>query len=243
MQSGFGQSFDVEAEKVSSVSELEIKSFSGCTDKKGYRAVYYFHANEQAYKSEHYFKRKLLSVHEYYFNENGLLTRNVETYSINEENRTNTTHYRYELNEQSQILKKATVFGPNLITTEYYMDYNAIGKPEKIRTKTSSQKEWTQILTYDSQGRVIKLENLESDTLIINELREYNVDDDLVYSIMPQLEGKENDSLAIWIGGDRLAAEEFYEYTYDELNRWTEKYVIVNNHRILLETRKYKLKS
>ena len=181
-QFGFGQSFDVEKEKIVSASELEIKAFNSGVDKKGYRAIYYFTENGKAFKSEHFFKRKLLSVHEYYYNEYGLLTRNVETFSVNEKNRNNTTHYRYELNEQGQILMKASVFGPGLFFTNYYMNYNAMGKPEKIKTENSTQEEVTQVLTYDSLGRAIQFASLVNDSLVVREIREYNIDGELVYS-------------------------------------------------------------
>ena len=38
----------------------------------------------------------------------------------------------------------------------------------------------------------------------------------------------------------RYSAVEIYEYTYDKLNRWIEKYVIFDNKKVLLEKRFYK---
>ena len=42
------------------------------------------------------------------------------------------------------------------------------------------------------------------------------------------------------IGGNRHWFREEYEYTYDKLNRWIEKYVTYDNKKVLLETRIYK---
>lgn len=43
-----------------------------------------------------------------------------------------------------------------------------------------------------------------------------------------------------YTGCRRYAIIEVYEYTYDKLNRWTEKYVVFDNRKILLEKRVYK---
>jgi hypothetical protein len=42
------------------------------------------------------------------------------------------------------------------------------------------------------------------------------------------------------IGGNRHSITETYEYKYDDLNRWTEKYVIYDDKRILAMKRLYK---
>jgi hypothetical protein len=240
-QIGIGQSFDVENEKIFSASEIEIKDFASHGDEKGYRAIYYFDKYGFATKSEHYLKRKLLSSHEYHYNEYGLLISDIETFSINR-SRSNTTHIRYELNEKDQIIVKAYVFGPGLINTQYYFDHNKLGKPGKIKTIDTDKTESIQLLTYDSLGRIVQFEKYINDSIIETELKEYNFDGDIVYSLKTPFIHKETDSLAIYIECIRLDAEEYYEYTYDEYNRWTEKFVVIDDQRILLETRKYKLK-
>ena len=63
---------------------------------------------------------------------------------------------------------------------------------------------------------------------------------DLCYSLIPSIVGKEDEPLAIWFGGNRHAPEERYEYTYDNQNRWTKKYLVYKDKRVLHEKRKYK---
>jgi hypothetical protein len=76
--------------------------------------------------------------------------------------------------------------------------------------------------------------------VIILEEKRYNTKGDLSYSIIPDLVGKDKKGLAIFIGGNRFSAIEEYEYVYDNLNRWTEKFVVFENKKLLFEKRKYK---
>jgi hypothetical protein len=237
---GFGQQIDIESERIYNVSEVIVNSFDGCCTKKGYKGKYQFNDIGQCIKSEHFFKRKHLSTKIYLYNEFDRLTHEIETYSINDKNRVDTNLIRYKLNNDGLILYKSNILTPKDSIITFYYDYNEFDKPKKIVRQLNPKYEWTQILTYDSLGRIVLLERLENDTLKTSEIRKYNKFDDLIYSLLPELVGKEKGDYAIFIGGKRIDAEEYYEYEYDELNRWTKKYIIIKNKKNLLETREYK---
>lgn len=69
---------------------------------------------------------------------------------------------------------------------------------------------------------------------------------DKIYSNVPTLLDKETGKMVLFIVGRnytgcrRYSIIEVYEYKYDELNRWTEKYVVFDNRKVLLEKRIYK---
>ena len=93
---------------------------------------------------------------------------------------------------------------------------------------------------YDTFGNECKIEKVENDSLITLEEKRYNAKGDISYSIIPDLVGKDKKELAIFIGGNRFSAVEEYEYVYDSMNRWIEKYVVFENKKLLIEKRKYK---
>lgn len=231
------QSIDVETEKFPDIKKLEVKSFNGCV-KKGYRAVYLFDNKGQVIESSNYFRRKLLAKYKYRYNEKGLLIEKVHTFDINNKNKVDTTKFIYEFDEQDRVISKSVYFG-QWMELEFFQNFNDNGLPTTIistfdNETTTFQKE------YDSIGHEIKIKKVENDSVIILEEKRYNPYGDLAYSIIPDLVGKDKKGLAIFIGGNRFSAIEKYEYVYDDLNRWIEKYVVFENKRLLIEKRKYK---
>jgi hypothetical protein len=235
------QSFDVENERLSGVSNLTIKSFNGCCAKKGYRAKYYFNENGQSVKSENYFRMKKLAEHEYLYDSLGHLTHSIQTYSINDKDRIDTNWTMYTYDSEKRIIEKTDWTSPQHSWTEEYEDFNELDKPTKtIRYSSSNSDTSIQLVDYNQHGQVTKIMYQESDSLRTTEILDYNEQGDLKYSLVPSIVGKEDEPLAIWVGGSRHAPEERYKYTYDNQDRWIEKYVTFKDKKVLLETRKYK---
>jgi hypothetical protein len=235
------QSFDVENERLPGVTTITIKSFNGCCSKKGYWAKYYFNEKGQAVKSENYFKLKKLAEDAYLFDSLGNLTHSIQTYSINDKNRidTNLTHYVYD--SEKRVIKKTDWTSPERSWTEEYEDFNGFDKPTKTISYSSSNNDTSiQVTNYNQQGQLTKILFQESDSLRTIEIIDYNEQGDIKYSLIPSIVGKEDELLTIWVGGSRHAPEEMYEYTYDDKNRWTQKYVAFKDRKVLLETRKFK---
>lgn len=231
------QSIDVETEKFPDIKKLVVKSFNGCV-KKGYRAVYLFDSNGQAIESSNYFKKKLLAQYKYRYNEKGLLIEKIQTFDINNKNKVDTTKFIYEFDEQERVISKSKIFG-KWVVLEIFQNFNDKGFPTTI-IRTFDNKTTTIQKEYDILGNESKIQKVENDSVIILEEKKYNAKGDISYSIIPDLVGKDKKGLAIFIGGNRFSAIEEYEYVYDNLNRWIEKYVVFENEKLLIEKREYK---
>jgi hypothetical protein len=238
----FGQSIDIESEKYPGTKKLIVKSYNGCCAKKGFKAIYYFDNNGRTIKSSNFFKRQLRASYEYLYNDNGLLSKEILVYDINNKSRKDTTKYFYEVDTTGKVLSKQMTFGlgNRFSYTDYFKEFNELGLPKTV-IRVNDRKEKTIIQrTYDSIGNITKEEKVENDTLITLEERNYNQNGHLIYSILPSIVGVDKKGLAIFIGGSRYSAIEKYEYTYDVLNRWTEKYIIYDDKKILHQMRIYK---
>ena len=235
------QSFDVENDRLPGVSTLTIKSFNGCCTKKGYRAKYYFNDQGQAINSKNFFRLKKLSEFEYRYDSLGNLTHKIQTYSINDKDRVDTNSTQYVYDSDKRIIKKTEWTSSEHSWTEEYKDFNNFDKPTKTIFYSSSNNDTSvQVVKYNQIGRVSLVMYQEADSLRTTEILDYNKQGNLSYSLIPSIVGKENGPLAIWVGGSRHAPEERYDYSYDNQNWWTEKYVIYKDKKVLLETRKYK---
>ena len=93
---------------------------------------------------------------------------------------------------------------------------------------------------FNSTGQQTFNQRLENDSITQIEESQYNQYGDKIYSNVPTLKDKKTGKMIRQIGGNRHWFLEEYEYTYDKLNRWIEKYVIYDNKKVLLETRIYK---
>lgn len=237
-----GQSIDIENEKFPGAKKLVVKSYNGCCTQKGFKAIYYFDSFGRTIKSSNYFKRQLRASYEYHYNNQGLLTEKINVYDINNKSRKDTTHYYYEVDSTGKILSKQMKFGlgNRFSYTDYHKDFNEFGFPQTIISVNDRQEKTVQLRTYDTFGNIIKLQKIENDSVITLEERKYNHNGHLVYSILPTIVGVDTEGLALFVGGSRHSAIENYKYTYDKLNRWTEKYVVFDNKKVLLEKRIYK---
>ena len=230
------QSIDLETERFNGVKRLEVRSFNGCV-KKGYRAVYIFNNKGEAIESSNFFRRKLLSKYEYKYNEKGLLIEKTQVFDINNRNKNITTKFSYEFDEQERMISKSKYFGP-WVSVENFQTFNNKGLPTTI-IRTFNNDTTTILKEYDTFGNECKIQKVENDSIITLEEKRYNANGDISYSIIPDLVGKDEAGLAIFIGGNRFSAIEEYEYVYDSMNLWTEKYVLFDNQKLLIEKRKY----
>tara|TARA_R110002049_G_scaffold305808_1_gene503300 strand:- start:929 stop:1696 length:768 start_codon:yes stop_codon:yes gene_type:complete len=236
------QSFNVEDDRLLGVSTLTIKSFNGCCSKKGFRAKYYFNNKGQAVRSEHFFKRQKRAEYEYKYDSLGNLVYKISIYDSNNKGKLDTINYiNYELDSENRIIKKTKWSSPELLWTKEYEDFNEFDQPEKIIHYSSLNPDTiTRKINYNQNGQSIRIMTQNEDTLRTNEILDYNEQGDLSYSLLPSFVGKEKEPLAIWVGGRRYAPEEKYKYTYDTKNRWTRKYRIVEDDKVLFEKRTYK---
>lgn len=233
----FGQSIDLETEKFPETKKLIVKSFNGCCAQKGYRAIYHFDYSGRTIKLSNYFKRKLLASYEYRYNEKGLLTEEITVYDINNKLRKDTTKFVYTFDNKDRVITKTKYFG-KWYSIEIYSDFDSLNNPTIVRHKfdnnTSIEKR-----RYNSLGQQILNQILKDDTITSTEESKYNEYGDKIYSNIPTLLDKETGKIVRLIGGNRHWFLEEYSYTYDKFNRWTEKYVIYDNKKVLLEKRIY----
>ena len=111
---------------------------------------------------------------------------------------------------------------------ENFQTFNNKGLPTTI-IRTFNNDTTTILKEYDTFGNECKIQKVENDSIITLEEKRYNANGDISYSIIPDLVGKDEAGLAIFIGGNRFSAIEEYEYVYDSMNLWTEKYVLFDN--------------
>lgn len=237
----FAQSIDVSKERYKGVSTLTIKTLNGCCAKKGFRAKYYFNDNGEAIESKHFFRLEKRAQYSYIYDSHGNLTHKIITFDINNKNRSDTSLTRIEYDSDNRIVKASEYHRNELLWVRSYSQFNEFDEPEiHLAHSTWNSKTTKFVLSYNEDGKVCKSQKLEGDSLATLHIIGYNEHGDKNYSLIPSVVGKENEPLAIWIGGGRHAPEEQYEYTYDIENRWIEKYVIYEDKKVLLETRKYK---
>lgn len=234
----FGQSIDVETEKFSGTKKLAVKSFNGCCAQKGYKAVYLFDSIGRTIKSRNYFKRRLLASYEYRYNDKGLLTEKIMVYDINNELCKDTIKFVYTFDHRDRVITKTKYFG-EWSSMESYLDFDTLNNPTTVR-HTSDKNTSVEKRKYNSLGQQILNQRLKEDTITSTEESKYNAYGDKVYSNMLTLVDKETGKMVMLIGGSRHSIVEKYDYSYDKLNRWTEKYVLFDNRKVLLEKRIYR---
>jgi hypothetical protein len=234
------QSVYKDSERLQGVSTVVVKAHNSCGSKKGPRAKFYFNDKGQVIRSKHFFKRQKRAEYEYQYDSSGNEILRIRTYSINHKDRidTNLTHYVYD--SKMRIIKKTEHSPPNYSWTEIYSEFNELNKPKKVLTYSSASTDTIErFREYNSNGHITKIQYQGTDSIITREFRDYNVQGDLVYSLIPSIVGKEDEPLAIWFGG-RYAPEERFEYTYNKQNRWTKQYLVYKGEKLLLHKRVYK---
>lgn len=235
----FGQSIDIETEKFMGIKKLIVKSFNGCCAQKGFRAIYYFDNNGRTIKSSNYFKRQLLASYEYRYNDKGFLIEKNQTFDINNKNRKDTTKFDYTLDANGRVITKAINFG-KWTAKDMYSDFDTLNYAQTVIHTFDNNKGVVEKRQFNSKGREVFNQQLKNDTISMTEESKYNDYGDKVYSNIPELLDKETGKMVILIGGSRHSIIEVYEYSYDKLNRWTKKYVVFDNKKVLLEKRIYR---
>ena len=234
----FGQSIDVETEKFPETKKLIVKSFNGCCAQKGFRAIYYFDSSGRTIKSSHYFKRQLRASYEYRYNEKGLLIEKIMVYDINNKSRKDTTKFAYTFDQIDRVTTKTELFG-KWSAIETYSDFDGLNNPITVR-HTFDNNTFVEKKQYNSLGQEILNQRFKGDSLTRTEEIKYNEFGDIIYSNVPTLMDKETGKMIMLVGGNRHWFLEEYVYSYDKFNRWTEKYVVYDNKKVLLEKRIYK---
>jgi hypothetical protein len=233
-----GQSIDLGTEKFPGTKKLIVNSFNGCCAQKGYRKIYLFDSTGRIIKSYNYFKRQHLASFEYRYNEKGLLYEKILTYDINSKTRKDTTKFQYSFDPKDRITCMTEYFG-NRISQKSYSDFDSLNNTTTIKY-TFNNNRFTEKRLYNSLGQLIFNQRLKNDTIVYAEEIKYNLYGDIIYSNVPTLLDKETGKMVSHIGGTRHWYIEEYNYTYDKLNRWTEKYVMYDNKKVLIEKRIYK---
>ncbi len=232
-----GQSIAVESQSFLGTKKLISKSYNGCCAQNGFKAIYYFDDNGRTVKTSNYFKRQLRSCYEFRYNEEGLLIEKILVYDINNKSSADTTKFVYSTDEKGRVISKTDYFG-KWTATETYSDFDIFNNPQTV-THTFNSSIFVEKKQFNSNGQEILNQRFEKDSITQTEESRYNQYGDKIYSNIPTLMDKETGKMVLQIGGNRHWYLEEYEYTYDKLNRWIEKYVIYTNKKVLLETRIY----
>ena len=233
-----GQSIAVESEKFPGSKKLINKSYNDCCAQKGFKSIYYFDDNGRTIKSFNYFKIKLRERYEYRYNDKGLLIEKIKVSDHNNKSRTDTTKFVYSLDEKGRVISKTEYFG-QWTATETYSDFDSFNNAQTV-THSFNNISFVEKRRFNSTGQQTFNQRLENDSITQIEESQYNQYGDKIYSNVPTLKDKKTGKMIRQIGGNRHWFLEEYEYTYDKLNRWIEKYVIYDNKKVLLETRIYK---
>jgi len=234
-----GQNYiNVETDKFPGVEKMAVESFNSCCAKKGFHAIYYFDEKGNPIKSLSFFEKEHRCTYEYKFNEMGLLIEKTQTFSINRKGEIETTKFFYEFDSIGRVIRRTTDFcveNSARIKTDIYQDFNIFGTPQTIITEFGKLS-WTIKKDYNSNNQAILIQRIQNDTIIISEECRYNEHGNLIYCQPKYL--KENAKLL----GRHLkneSGEYKYEYKYDKLNRWIEKYSVSGRKKLLLEKRTF----
>lgn len=233
-----GQSIDVESEKFPGSKKLINKSYNGCCAPKGFKSIYYFDDSGRMIKSFNYFKRQLRESYEYRYNDKGLLIAKIMVSDLNKKSHADTTKFVYALDEKGRVISKKEYYG-QWTATETYSDFDSLNNSQ-IVTHSFNNTTFIENRRFNSAGQQTFYQRMEDDSITQIEESQYNQYGDKIYSNVPTLADKKTGKMIMQIGGNRHWFLEEYEYTYDKLNRWLEKYVIYDNKKVLLETRIYK---
>ena len=233
-----GQSIAVEVEKFPGSKKLINKSYNGCCAQKGFRSIYYFDDNGRTNKSFNYFKRQLRESYEYRYNDKGLLIESIMVSDSKNKSHKDTTKFVYSLDEKGRVISKTKYFGQWTVT-ETYSDFDSFNNAQ-IVTHSFNNTSFVEKRRFNSAGQQIFNQIVEDGNITQIEESQYNQYGDKIYSNVPTLMDTTTGKMISLIGGNRHWFLEEYEYTYDKLNRWIEKYVTYDNKKGLLETRIYK---
>lgn len=228
---GLSQFIDVETEKFKGVKQLTIKTFGQGT--RGYRTIYYFDEKGNAQESLYYFKHDQTASYIYKYNDLGLITEAVlslvsgkdfgrDVYSYDSKNR---------LIARTSWSKKCKV-------EESYEDFD-LNNNALTSVWTDDQSTTVTKRKFDSLNRIILIEKFIDDSLIYKENLRYNAKGDIVYSYIPTFHYKGIVTMNDLLYFNRRSMIETYKYKYDKQNRWTKKWVMFDNRKVLTEKRKY----
>lgn len=255
----FGQSIDVETERFPGIKKLILRRFNGFGYRKsGCKIIYYFDQSGRAIRRSAFVKRRLQSSCECSYNEKGLLTRKIEIDYTDKTPQIDTTKYVYIFDPQGRVEARITHAG-NSSRLEGYSEFDTLNKPTTVFhaycnmncSETFNYKyHCIEKKSYDSKGKEILTQRFIDSTINSREEKKYNEFGDIIYRKMEEYldsglskiiysSGGNRIQMIKTSGNTRLMIEEF-EYTYDKLNRWIEKYDIFPDRKVLREKRIYR---
>ena len=205
----------------------------------------YYLTNGLVSIQENYWKNELRSRTEFEYDKFDNITRETETYNINDGKVNSSIQIKLEYKNGLLISKE---FDIGLI--EKYSDFNKFGKPrliERIDTsKSASLLPYKELIEYDDNSNIIKTvefstyEDLNGETVNEKVITHYKYDvQNNVIEIHREYEPKQ-DFPIIMVGGPLKYEFEYYRYEYNKNGLWTKKFKTVEGKEYLVAKRKYK---
>ncbi len=234
----FGQRFNVETQRIKGVKKLVEYYFDGCCGSNGSRTRFEFDFNGNARKEFNYFNSRLISQYQYDYNEKGLLIREIRIFDNDNNTDNDTINYSYKFDNLERIILKE-MKGGTWVKTYLFQDFDSANNAQTI-VESGEYLNTTYKKKFNEQNLPTSIQTILKDSIIEIEEINYNDFGDIIYSYVPTMLDKSTGKVFWFICGNRHSVIEKYEYKYDELNRWTEKYVIYDNKKLLVRKRLYK---
>lgn len=238
----FGQAFDVETEKIMGIHKLVQNYYNQNYPDNISKAEFEYDDKGNAIRASYYYGNRLVSQNEYRYDENGLIVQEIEKVFANNKSTSDTISYTYKFDSENRIICKEKLYSQSKwIITTLFQDFDSNSNAQTL-LQSSIYSTHTSKIKFNSKNQPIYKEKLANNSILEIEEIEYNSFGDIVYSNIPtlidNLTGKVNEPLLLL--RNRYSVVENYEYKYDESNRWTERYVIHKQKKILLNKRLYK---
>lgn len=235
----FGQAFDAETEKIKGIKKLVEYYYNRSNSENISKAEFEFDNEGNVINAFYYYSRTLVSQNEYHYDENGLIVQVIEKELGNNKSRTDTINYKYKFDSNKRIIYKEKIQSKWIVTT-IFQDFDTNGNAQTEINSTIYRSVISKI-KFNSQNQPIHKQKILNNSIFEIEEIEYNKFGDIVYSYIPtlldKLTGKEI-KIELLLK-NRYSTIENYEYKYDELDRWTERYVNYKRKKILLNKRIY----
>lgn len=234
----FGQAFDAETEKIKGINKLVEYYYNGSNSENISKAEFEFDKEGNVIKAFYYNSRTLVSQNDYHYDEKGLLVQVIE-FIFGNRSRTDTINYTYKFDSKNRIICKEKI-QPKWIVTTIFQDFDTNGNAQTEINSTIYRTVISKI-KFNSHSQPIYKQKILNNSIFEIEETEYNKFGDIECSYIPtlldKLTGKE---IKIeFLLKNRYSVVENYEYKYDELDRWTERYVIHKRRKVLLNKRIY----
>ena len=234
----FGQRFDIETQRIKGIKKLVEYYFDGCDANTDARTRYEFDFAGNVRKEFNYSNNRLSSQFQYDYNEKDLLIREIKILNNDNGGDNDTIKYSYKFDNLERIIFKE-IKGRTWVKTYLFQDFDSANNAQTI-VESGKKFSTTYKKKFNKQNLPTSIQTIEMDSIIRIEEINYNDFGDPIYSYVPTLLDNSTGKMFWLIGGNRHSVIEKYEYKYDDLNRWTEKYVIYDNKKLLVRKRLYR---